>query len=80
MSRSGVQSEARPAVFKSPSKLGTHLSTHYMVSDAELQDLGSNPGVGMVVCKGLVPLQRGGTLNSRRATCPLVSLLEGEES
>ncbi|GFX50041.1 hypothetical protein TNCV_2375301 [Trichonephila clavipes] len=28
MSRSGGQSEARPPVFKSPSKLGTHLSTH----------------------------------------------------
>ncbi|GFU54445.1 uncharacterized protein TNCV_2980391 [Trichonephila clavipes] len=27
MSRSGGQSEARPPVFKSPSKLGTHLST-----------------------------------------------------
>ncbi|GFV39833.1 uncharacterized protein TNCV_4144701 [Trichonephila clavipes] len=26
--RSGGQSEARPPVFKSPSKLGTHLSTH----------------------------------------------------
>ncbi|GFX96101.1 hypothetical protein TNCV_2289911 [Trichonephila clavipes] len=28
MSRSGGQFEARPSVFKSPSKLGTHLSTH----------------------------------------------------
>ncbi|GFW88757.1 uncharacterized protein TNCV_4972501 [Trichonephila clavipes] len=28
MSRSGGQSEARPPMFKSPSKLGTHLSTH----------------------------------------------------
>ncbi|GFV78580.1 hypothetical protein TNCV_1888861 [Trichonephila clavipes] len=28
MSRSGGHSEARPPVFKSPSKLGTHLSTH----------------------------------------------------
>ncbi|GFX25051.1 hypothetical protein TNCV_4260181 [Trichonephila clavipes] len=27
ISRSGDQSEARPPVFKSPSKLGTHLST-----------------------------------------------------
>ncbi|GFX18232.1 hypothetical protein TNCV_4305341 [Trichonephila clavipes] len=28
MSRSDGQSEVRPPVFKSPSKLGTHLSTH----------------------------------------------------
>ncbi|GFW83416.1 hypothetical protein TNCV_2545141 [Trichonephila clavipes] len=28
MSRSSGQSEARPPAFKSPSKLGTHLSTH----------------------------------------------------
>ncbi|GFW98993.1 hypothetical protein TNCV_1782121 [Trichonephila clavipes] len=28
MSQSGGQSEARPPVFKSPSKLSTHLSTH----------------------------------------------------
>ncbi|GFT22464.1 hypothetical protein TNCV_3274291 [Trichonephila clavipes] len=28
MSRSDGQSEAEPPVFKSPSKLGTHLSTH----------------------------------------------------
>ncbi|GFU05440.1 uncharacterized protein TNCV_3290881 [Trichonephila clavipes] len=28
MFRSGVQSEARPPVFKSTSKVGTHLSTH----------------------------------------------------
>ncbi|GFW94096.1 hypothetical protein TNCV_1713451 [Trichonephila clavipes] len=28
MSRLGGQSEARPPVFKSPSKLGTHLLTH----------------------------------------------------
>ncbi|GFV96844.1 hypothetical protein TNCV_4350571 [Trichonephila clavipes] len=28
MSRSDGQSEARPSVFKSPSKLSTHLSTH----------------------------------------------------
>ncbi|GFT68923.1 hypothetical protein TNCV_1804531 [Trichonephila clavipes] len=29
MSRSSGQSEVRPSVFKSPSKLGTDLSTHY---------------------------------------------------
>ncbi|GFV93514.1 hypothetical protein TNCV_1988281 [Trichonephila clavipes] len=28
MSRSGGQTEARPSVFKSQSKLGTYLSTH----------------------------------------------------
>ncbi|GFV43561.1 hypothetical protein TNCV_1690051 [Trichonephila clavipes] len=31
MSRSSGQSEARPTVFKSSSKLGTHLSTHCMI-------------------------------------------------
>ncbi|GFX95417.1 uncharacterized protein TNCV_3684691 [Trichonephila clavipes] len=41
--------------------------------------LGSNPGEDLDVCKCIVSLRHGGTLNSRRATCPLVRLVEGEE-
>ncbi|GFX60192.1 uncharacterized protein TNCV_4533521 [Trichonephila clavipes] len=33
----------------------------------------------MDVCKCIVPSRHGGTLNSRRAACPLVRLVEGEE-
>ncbi|GFU69639.1 transposable element Tcb1 transposase [Trichonephila clavipes] len=33
----------------------------------------------MDVCKCIVPLPHGGTLNCRRATSPLVRLVEGEE-
>ncbi|GFT08594.1 uncharacterized protein TNCV_661701 [Trichonephila clavipes] len=33
----------------------------------------------MDVCKCIVPLRHGGTLNSRRAASPLVWLVEGEE-
>ncbi|GFY09124.1 hypothetical protein TNCV_4663151 [Trichonephila clavipes] len=33
----------------------------------------------MDVCKCIVPLRYGGTLNSRQATSPLVRLVEGEE-
>ncbi|GFV25052.1 uncharacterized protein TNCV_885181 [Trichonephila clavipes] len=33
----------------------------------------------MDVCKCMVPLRHGGTLNSRRAASPLVWLMEGEE-
>ncbi|GFV64615.1 uncharacterized protein TNCV_3181111 [Trichonephila clavipes] len=33
----------------------------------------------MDVCKCIVPLRHGGTLNSRQAACPLVGLVEGEE-
>ncbi|GFW83341.1 uncharacterized protein TNCV_2544391 [Trichonephila clavipes] len=33
----------------------------------------------MVVCKYVAPLRQGGTLNSRRASSPLVWLVEGEE-
>ncbi|GFV56301.1 uncharacterized protein TNCV_1312001 [Trichonephila clavipes] len=39
--------------------------------------LGSNPGEDMDVCKCIVPSRHGGTLNSRRATSPLVRLVEG---
>ncbi|GFW56106.1 uncharacterized protein TNCV_106521 [Trichonephila clavipes] len=41
--------------------------------------LGSNPGEDMDVCKCIVPLRHWGTLNSRRAASPLVSLVDGEE-
>ncbi|GFY24338.1 uncharacterized protein TNCV_1013871 [Trichonephila clavipes] len=41
--------------------------------------LGSNPGEDMDVCKCIVPLRHGATLNSRRAASPLVCLLEGVE-
>ncbi|GFW28853.1 uncharacterized protein TNCV_201761 [Trichonephila clavipes] len=43
------------------------------------QGLGSNPGEDMDVCKCIVPLRHGATLNSRRAASPLVWLVEGEE-
>ncbi|GFS90968.1 uncharacterized protein TNCV_2119691 [Trichonephila clavipes] len=33
----------------------------------------------MDVCKCIVPSRHGGTLNSHRATSPLVRLVEGEE-
>ncbi|GFU65462.1 uncharacterized protein TNCV_633851 [Trichonephila clavipes] len=33
----------------------------------------------MDVCKCIVPLQYGGTLNSHRATSPLVRLVKGEK-
>ncbi|GFX20858.1 hypothetical protein TNCV_79131 [Trichonephila clavipes] len=41
------------------------------------QDL--NPGEGIDVCKCIVPLRHGGSLNSRRVTRTLVRLMEGEE-
>ncbi|GFX96178.1 membrane metallo-endopeptidase-like 1 [Trichonephila clavipes] len=49
-----------------------------VVSNAVPLDLGSNAGEDMSVCKCVVPLRHGGTLNSRRATSPLVWLKEGE--
>ncbi|GFX82617.1 hypothetical protein TNCV_1192921 [Trichonephila clavipes] len=41
--------------------------------------LGSNSGEEMDVCKCTVPLQQGGTLNSRGTTSALVKLVEAEE-
>ncbi|GFX29382.1 hypothetical protein TNCV_3997581 [Trichonephila clavipes] len=41
--------------------------------------LGSNPGEGMDICKCIEPLQYGGTLNSCRAACSLVRLVEEEK-
>ncbi|GFX38540.1 uncharacterized protein TNCV_3206081 [Trichonephila clavipes] len=34
---------------------------------------------GMDVCKYIMPLQHGDTLNSRRTVCPLLKLVEREE-
>ncbi|GFW18713.1 uncharacterized protein TNCV_1369671 [Trichonephila clavipes] len=42
--------------------------------------MGSTPRQGMDICKCIVPSRHGSTLNSRRASSPLVSLLEEEES
>ncbi|GFV01571.1 uncharacterized protein TNCV_2961641 [Trichonephila clavipes] len=41
--------------------------------------MGSNPVEDMDVCKSIVPLRHGGTLNSRRAASSLVWLVEVEE-
>ncbi|GFX10488.1 hypothetical protein TNCV_2583101 [Trichonephila clavipes] len=41
--------------------------------------LDSNPGEVMDVSKCIVPLRRGGTLNSYRAASPLVRLVDGKE-
>ncbi|GFV38728.1 hypothetical protein TNCV_4420961 [Trichonephila clavipes] len=41
MSRSGGQSEARPPLLKSPSKLDTHLSTHCTVGLLKLTNKGN---------------------------------------
>ncbi|GFW65077.1 uncharacterized protein TNCV_393431 [Trichonephila clavipes] len=50
-----------------------------VVSDAEFCAVGSNPGEDMDACKCIVPLRHGDILNSRRATSPLVRLVEAEE-
>ncbi|GFU86479.1 hypothetical protein TNCV_1418311 [Trichonephila clavipes] len=42
--------------------------------------MGSNLGEDLDVCKCIVPLRHGGTLNSRRAASPLVWLVEEEKS
>ncbi|GFX43261.1 hypothetical protein TNCV_2389691 [Trichonephila clavipes] len=44
-----------------------------------VQDLSSNPGEDMGVCKCIVPSWHGDTINSRRAASPLMRLMEGEE-
>ncbi|GFV96733.1 transposable element Tcb1 transposase [Trichonephila clavipes] len=41
--------------------------------------MGSNPGEDMDVCKCIMPLRHGGTLNSCQAASPLVRLVQGEE-
>ncbi|GFV11681.1 uncharacterized protein TNCV_976701 [Trichonephila clavipes] len=52
-----------------------------VVSDADCGAVGpgSHPGEGMDVCKCIVPVGHGDTLNSRQAASPLVRLVEGEE-
>ncbi|GFX56058.1 hypothetical protein TNCV_1953781 [Trichonephila clavipes] len=47
---------------------------------ANHKGLGSNPGEDVDVCKCMVPLWHGVTLNSLRAAIPLVCLVEGVES
>ncbi|GFX46501.1 hypothetical protein TNCV_4549401 [Trichonephila clavipes] len=48
-------------------------------NDYSAVGLGSNPGEVMDACKCIVPLQHGGTLNSRRAASPLVRLVEDKK-
>ncbi|GFW31914.1 uncharacterized protein TNCV_5040831 [Trichonephila clavipes] len=48
--------------------------------DKLFKGLGSIPVEGIDVCKCIVPLRFGDTLNSRRAAIPLVWLVELEES
>ncbi|GFU95801.1 uncharacterized protein TNCV_4903931 [Trichonephila clavipes] len=52
-----------------------------VVSDADFYalGLGSNPIEDMDVCKCIVHSRHGVTLNSRRASSPLVRLVEGKE-
>ncbi|GFV31538.1 hypothetical protein TNCV_1182671 [Trichonephila clavipes] len=74
-----------PSPVQSIVMLTTPLQTGGMVLSDQwdthnMKGLSSNPGEGMGVCKCIVPLQQGGTLNSRRASSPLVRLIEGEES
>ncbi|GFX19112.1 uncharacterized protein TNCV_3012561 [Trichonephila clavipes] len=38
-----------------------------------------NPGEDMDICKCIVPLRHGDTVNSSRVASPLVRLVEGEE-
>ncbi|GFV77207.1 uncharacterized protein TNCV_444371 [Trichonephila clavipes] len=51
------------------------------ISDADCGAVGTgfDPEGDMDVCKCIVPLRHGGTLNSRRAAGLLVWLVEGEE-
>ncbi|GFS73837.1 uncharacterized protein TNCV_1458671 [Trichonephila clavipes] len=50
-----------------------------LLTELVAEGLGSNPGEDMDVCKCIVPLRHGGTLNYRRAASPLMWLVEGEE-
>ncbi|GFV95044.1 uncharacterized protein TNCV_1030421 [Trichonephila clavipes] len=49
-------------------------------TDTVVSDADCGPGEDMDVCKCIVPLRYGGTLNSLRAASSLVWLVEGEES
>ncbi|GFW35394.1 uncharacterized protein TNCV_2611931 [Trichonephila clavipes] len=55
MSRSGGQSDARPPVFKSPSKLDTHLPTHYS-RDERLSHLVQVGNITVVWKRDTLPL------------------------
>ncbi|GFW82453.1 uncharacterized protein TNCV_3819321 [Trichonephila clavipes] len=56
-----------------------HRSVDVKMGPEVTEVLGSNPGEDMDVCKCIVPLRHGCTLNSRRAASPLVWLVEVEE-
>ncbi|GFV37694.1 uncharacterized protein TNCV_2708091 [Trichonephila clavipes] len=49
-----------------------------MTLTAVKKGLGLNPGEGMDVCKCIVPLRHGSTLNSCRVASPLLWLVEGK--
>ncbi|GFY00692.1 uncharacterized protein TNCV_2140851 [Trichonephila clavipes] len=57
----------------------THLVWWLATLTAVPLGLGSNSGEDMDVCKCIVPSRHEGTLNSRRATSPLMRLVEEEE-
>ncbi|GFX51654.1 hypothetical protein TNCV_5013571 [Trichonephila clavipes] len=52
--------------------LDCHQDLKILSSLGKTKGLGLNPGEGMDVCKCIVPLRHGGTLNSRRAASPLI--------
>ncbi|GFW37966.1 hypothetical protein TNCV_4631671 [Trichonephila clavipes] len=63
---------------------GPHLQpsvTVRVLSDADCSAVGTGfeSEEDMDVCKCIMPLRHGGTLNSRRAASPLVRLVEREE-
>ncbi|GFX63220.1 transposable element Tcb2 transposase [Trichonephila clavipes] len=51
----------------------------FVTTSCLCQDLGSNAGEGMDVCKCIVPLLHRGTLNNCQAASPLVRLVEGKK-
>ncbi|GFV94372.1 uncharacterized protein TNCV_3352101 [Trichonephila clavipes] len=70
-----------PVRVKAKRTISTRKS-HYVLHPVEWLAqlcLGSNPVEDMAVCKRIVPSRHGGTLNSRRAASPVVSLVEGKE-
>ncbi|GFU63637.1 hypothetical protein TNCV_4588421 [Trichonephila clavipes] len=78
MCRSGGQSEARPPVFKSPSKLGTHLSTHCSRDERLIQPcpaLGIEP-TPVVWKRDTFPLDHWASNTSNSKTLNLCSCLQ----
>ncbi|GFY03370.1 hypothetical protein TNCV_1173281 [Trichonephila clavipes] len=57
----------------------TYVLDLFIDESRTIKDLESNTGDVKDVCKCIVPLRHGGTLNSSRATSPFVRLVEGEE-